>query len=68
MRWPWQRRRPPPTIPPYRVPVQEHKPKEPGIVVEEIDTSSAAAEDLEALRVAQSETGMHRAWKRLTGG
>lgn len=36
-------------------------------MVEEIDTSSAADADLEALRRAQSQTGFHRAWNRLTG-
>ena len=47
---------PAPTIPPYRVPVQEHKPKEePGIVVEERDTSNMTA------------TGVHKAWKRESG-
>jgi hypothetical protein len=56
MRWPWQRRSPPPRIPPYPVPVrQQHKPVEPSIVVEEIDTS------------AMTQTGVHKAWKRLTG-
>ena len=56
MRWPWQRRVPPPTIPPYQVPVSKREtPKEPSIVVEEIDTS------------AMTQTGVHKAWKRLTG-
>lgn len=55
MKWPWSRRSPPPTIPPYRVPVQEPKRAEPGIVVEEVDTS------------AMTQTGVHKAWKRLTG-
>jgi hypothetical protein len=57
MRWPWQKRRPPPLeIPPYQVPVSKHAtPKDPGIVVEEIDTS------------AMTQTGVHKAWKRLTG-
>ncbi len=54
-RWPWAKRSPPPTIPPYRVPVQQEKPKSAGIVVEEIDTS------------AMTQTGVHKAWKRLTG-
>ena len=68
MRWPWVRRTPPPRIPPYQVPVSKREtPKEPGIVVEEIDTSNAADEDLAALRRAQSQTGFHRAWNRLTG-
>jgi hypothetical protein len=56
MRWPWQRRQPPPRIPPYPVPVQQqHRPKEPAIVVEEHDTS------------AMTQTGVHKAWRRLTG-
>lgn len=56
MRWPWSKRPTPPLrIPPYPVPVQPHKPPNPGIVVEEHDTS------------AMSETGVYRAWKRLTG-
>lgn len=56
MRWPWQKRPPPPRIPPYPVPVQAHPTrKEPGILVEEIDTS------------AMTQTGVHKAWKRLTG-
>jgi hypothetical protein len=55
MWWPWKKRRPPPTIPPYRVPVQEQKPKAPGIVVEERDTSNMTA------------TGVHKAWKRESG-
>lgn len=68
MRWPWSKRDPPPTIPPYQVPVSKREiPKELGIIVEEVDTSNATEEDLEALRIAQSQTGFHRAWKRLTG-
>jgi hypothetical protein len=58
MRWLWQRREPPPRIPPYQPPItQEYAPvrHEPGIVVEEIDTS------------AMTQTGVHKAWKRLTG-
>jgi hypothetical protein len=56
IRWPWRRRPPPPTIPPYRVPVSKREtPKEPGIVVDEIDTS------------AMTQTGVYKAWKRLTG-
>lgn len=55
--WPFRRRRPLPlNIPPYKVPVSKREtPKEPGIVVEEIDTS------------AMTQTGVHKAWKRLTG-
>jgi hypothetical protein len=67
MRWPWQKRTPPPRIPPYPVPVAKPKPKEEGVVVEEIDTSTVDEQALQALRAAQSQTGMHRAWKRLTG-
>lgn len=56
MRWPWARRPPPPTIPPYRVPVRSATPKrDEGVIVEEHDTS------------AMTQTGVHRAWKRLTG-
>jgi hypothetical protein len=40
--------------------------REEGIVVDEHDTSNLADEDLAALRIAQSQTGKHRAWKRLT--
>lgn len=67
--WPWKKRPSPPLrIEPYQVPVSKHETRaRPGIVVEEIDTSNAAAEDLEALRLAQSQTGFHRAWNRLTG-
>jgi hypothetical protein len=55
MHWPWQKRKPLPTIPPYPVPVAKSKPKEPGITVEEHDTS------------AMTQTGVYKAWKRLTG-
>lgn len=57
MRWPWSKPVAMPAIPPYRPPVtQEHaKPKEEGLVVEEIDTS------------AMTQTGVHKAWRRLTG-
>jgi hypothetical protein len=70
MRWPWAKRTPPPLqIPPYRVPVAAHpRPKEGGIEVEEHDASAVDDDALAALRIAQSQTGMHRAWKRLTGG
>jgi hypothetical protein len=40
--------------------------REEGMVVDEHDTSSLADEDLAELRIAQSQTGKHRAWKRLT--
>jgi hypothetical protein len=56
MRWPWTKRPPPPTIPPYQVPVSKREtPKEPSIVVEEVDTSD------------MTKTGIHRAWDRMTG-
>lgn len=56
MRWPWSKRVPPPAIPPYPVPVAKpSKPKEPGIVVDEVDTSD------------MTKTGVFKAWKRLTG-
>lgn len=65
MRWPWRKRPPAPAIPPYRpVDVKPVEHPEPGIVVEEV---AAADEDLEALRTAQTQTGMHRVWRRLTG-
>jgi hypothetical protein len=56
MRWPWKKRAPPPRIPPYQVPVSKRETqKPPGILVEEHDTSH------------MTKTGVHRAWKRLTG-
>ncbi len=58
MRWPWSRRPKPPEIPPFepRPPIQiVERPKEPDVIVEEIDTS------------AMTQTGVHRAWKRLIG-
>jgi hypothetical protein len=68
IRWPWRKRTPPLQIPPYRVPVSAHpKPKADGIEVEELDASAVDDDALAALRIAQSSTGMHRAWKRLTG-
>lgn len=65
MRWPWSKRAPPPTIPPYQVPVSKRETREPTIVVEEIN--NVDDDDLEALRVAQSRTGMQRVWDRVTG-
>jgi len=66
-RWPWKKRAPLPTIPPYVVPVAAPaKEKAPGIVVEEHAAVGDDA-DLEALRRAQTQTGIHRAWDRLTG-
>jgi len=63
--WPWKKRAPPtPRIPPHKpkgfAPVitpqtTAAKPKEPEIIVEEIDTS------------AMTRTGVHKAWRRLTG-
>lgn len=66
-RWPWKKRAPLPTIPPYIVPVAASPAKEkaPGIIVEEHPAGDEA--DLEALRQAQTQTGIHRAWDRLTG-
>jgi hypothetical protein len=56
MRWPWQRRPPPPRIPPYKVPVSKRETaKAPSIVVEEEDTS------------AMTRTGVFKAWKRKAG-
>lgn len=58
MRWPWSK---PVPIPPYqpdpqpRVIVRNEPKAEPSIVVEEVDTTD------------MSKTGVHRAWKRLTG-
>jgi hypothetical protein len=56
VRWPWSKAPPIPGIPPYHPPiVQEHAPKpDPGLIVEEIDTS------------AMTQTGVHRAWRRLS--
>jgi hypothetical protein len=68
MRWPWSKPTPPPRIPPYKVPVQAHTPKrDEAIVVEELDPAKVDAEAVEALLRAQSQTGMHKAWKRITG-
>jgi hypothetical protein len=58
MRWPWSKRHAMPEIPPFepQPPIVVHpKPKDQGLVVEEIDTS------------AMTRTGVHKAWKRLTG-
>lgn len=67
-RLPWKKRTPLPTIPPHIVPVAAAPAKEkaPGIVVEEHGAAGDEA-DLEALRRAQTQTGIHRAWDRLTG-
>ncbi len=68
MHWPWSKRpvKHLPVIPPYCPPVRGAMKREEGIVVDEHDTSNLADEDLAALRIAQSQTGKHRAWKRLT--
>jgi hypothetical protein len=65
-RWPWTKRSPPLKIPPYKVPVASPpKAIDPGIHVEEHDASDEEA--IAALRLAQTQTGIHRAWKRITG-
>lgn len=68
MRWFWQKRPPLPAIPPspYHAPVsiRETPKEEPGIAVEEHD---ADEQDMEALRAAQTRTGMFRVWDRVTG-
>ena len=63
MRWPWTRPKPPDippfvpeTVRPAHISVrQQHIPKDEGIVVEEVDTRS------------MTETGIFKAWKRMTG-
>jgi hypothetical protein len=55
MKWPWQKRAPPPRIPPYQIPVAKRETPKPGIVVEEVDTSQ------------MTQTGVFKAWRRLTG-
>lgn len=67
MRWPWVKRPPPPQILPYQPPIKPVEAKEPAIVVDEIDASKVDDQDLAALRLAQTQTGMHRVWKRLSG-
>jgi hypothetical protein len=59
MRWPWSKPKRP-EIPPYRVPEPVVLPaelpkKDDGLKVEEHDTS------------AMTQTGVHKAWKRLSG-
>lgn len=60
IRWPGRRKSPPVNIPPFPFPPAPlqverlHAPKD-GLEVEEVDTS------------AMTETGIHKAWKRLTG-
>lgn len=57
MKWPWSKRPPAPPISAYRPPITQKraKPSDEGVIVEEIDTS------------AMTRTGVHKAWKRLTG-
>lgn len=54
MKWPWTKPKPLP-IPPYAPPIKPVEPKEPSVVVEEVDTTDLSA------------TGVHRAWRKLTG-
>lgn len=62
MKWPWKKRSPPPRIPPYQVPVSKRETaKEPGIIVEEHDSSEVDIKEL------QSRTGMQRVFDRITG-
>lgn len=57
LRWPRRKKKPPLAIPPYVPPVREPTPKpEETIMVEEHDTS------------AMTQTGVHKAWKRLSRG
>ena len=58
MRWPWIKPKPAPQIPPYRAPVtrtHSQEREDERIEVVEIDTS------------AMTQTGVHKAWRRLTG-
>jgi hypothetical protein len=62
VRWPWSKREPPLTIPPYQVPVSKRETqKEPSIIVEEHDSSDVDIQEL------QSRTGMQRVFDRITG-
>jgi hypothetical protein len=54
LRWPWSKKPAPVAIPPYVPPVREPAKPEETMVVEEHDTS------------AMTQTGVHKAWKRLT--
>lgn len=55
MKWPWSKK-PLPEIPPFKMDFKAPQVKpEPGIVVDEVDTSQ------------MTQTGVHKAWKRLTG-
>jgi len=66
MRWPWSKKR----LPLLPIPTgANHRPAPPsvdGLIVQELDVSTVEDQDLEALRAAQSQTGLHRAWKRVT--
>jgi hypothetical protein len=58
--WPFRRRPAPPDIPKFAPPAPivvtvHEKPKDDGLVVEEVDTS------------AMTRTGVHKAWDRLRG-
>lgn len=55
MRWPWKKKPKPLPIPPFRPELKPVEPQAPTLVVEEHDTS------------AMTQTGVHKAWKRLTG-
>ncbi len=67
MRLPFRKKPKPLDQPAYVPPVRAAVEPEEGIVVDEHDTSTADEETLAALRLAQSQTGFHRAWKRATG-
>lgn len=59
VRWPWTKHTPAPEIPPYQPPpidIRPPEPKDPSIIVDEVDTTDMSA------------TGIHRAWRKLTGG
>lgn len=66
MRWPWSKRPPlPMMIPTYREPLN-HAPAPPSAEGLHVEEHQAEESDVEALRLAQSQTGIHRAWKRIT--
>lgn len=63
MRWPWKRRAPAPTIPPYKIPVAKPaEPKGSGIEVKEGSLEEVGI-DVESM----TRTGIHKAWDRMTG-
>ena len=64
MRWPWSKREARPIIQPYQPPVSiREAPKEPpGIIVKEGSLDEVGI-DVESM----TRTGIHKAWKRLTG-